>query len=102
MVIFGTLRQWPAQRFRLTLQAVFFPISLTVAGLHAWNKLWTPLVINGFFAAIPFLFVAALVGREINKRIEGARYSRFIACLLLVIGAVLIGTIVRDALGSAS
>ena len=101
MVIFGTLRQWPAQRFRITLQAVFFPVSLTVAGLHSANKLWTPLVVKSFLVAIPFLIVAAVVGREINKRIEGARFSRLIAYLLLVIGALLIGTIVRDGLGSA-
>ena len=98
MVIFGTLRQWPAQRFRVTLQTVFFPISLTVAGLHFRNDLWTPLVVNSFFAALPLLVVAAFAGREINKRIEGARFARFIAYLLLLIGAVLIGTIVRDAL----
>ncbi|MEO8499215.1 MAG: sulfite exporter TauE/SafE family protein [Planctomycetota bacterium] len=100
LVIFGTLRQWPAERFRITLQAVFFPISLTVAGLHSANKLWTPLVINSFLAAIPFLIVAAIIGREVNKRIEGARFARLIAYLLLVIGAVLIGTIVREAIGN--
>jgi len=102
MVIFGALRQWPAQRFRITLQAVFFPVSITVAGLHSANKLWTPLVVTSFLVALPFLIVAAFVGREINQRIEGGRFSRYIAYLLLVIGAVLIGTIVRDALGSGT
>jgi uncharacterized protein len=98
MVIFGTLRQWPAQQFRLTLQAVFFPTSLLVAGFHSANNLWTPLVLNSFLVAFPFLLLAAFVGREINKRIEGARFSRYIFFLLLVIGAVLIGTIIKDAM----
>lgn len=102
LVIFGTLRHWPAQRFRLTLQAVFFPISLVVASLHFRNQLWTPLVIKSVFAAIPFLIAAAFIGREFNKRMEGARFARLIAYLLLVIGAVLIVTIVRDSLGSGS
>jgi uncharacterized protein len=100
MVIFGSLRQWPAQRFRITLQAVFFPVSLAVAALHSANKLWTPLVVTSVWIAIPFLILAAFVGREFNKRIEGARFSRLIAYLLLVIGTVLIGTIVRDAVGN--
>ncbi|MCA9143524.1 MAG: sulfite exporter TauE/SafE family protein [Planctomycetaceae bacterium] len=97
MVIFGTLRHWPPQRFRITLQAVFFPTSLVVAGFHSANKLWTPLVVKSFIVAIPFLVLAAFVGREINRRFEGAKFSRYIFYLLLVIGAVLIGTIVRDA-----
>jgi uncharacterized membrane protein YfcA len=97
MVIFGTLRQWPAQRFRITLQTVFFPTSLVVAGFHSANKLWTPLVIKSFLIALPFLVLAAVVGREINKRIEGARFSRCIFYLLLLIGVVLVGTVIRDA-----
>jgi hypothetical protein len=99
MVIFGTLRQWPAQRFRITLQAVFFPTSLVVAGFHSANNLWTPLVVKSFLVAVPFLVLAAVAGREINKRIEGPRFSRCIFFLLLVIGAVLIGTVVNDAVG---
>jgi hypothetical protein len=102
MVVFGILRQWPAQRFRITLQAVFLPASLFVAGFHSANKLWTPLVVKSFLIAIPFLVLGAFVGREINKRIEGARFSRCIFYLLLVIGAVLISTIVRDALRNVS
>jgi hypothetical protein len=102
MVIFGTLRQWPAQRFRITLQTVFFPTSLVVAGFHSANKLWTPLVVTSFLVAVPFLVLGAFVGREINKRIEGARFSRCIFYLLLVIGTVLIGTVVRDTLQHAS
>ncbi len=98
MVIFGTLRQWPAQRFRLTMQAVFLPTSLVVAGLHSVNKFWTPIVINSFLFALPLLVVAAYVGREVNKRIEGARFSRYIFYLLLVIGVVLITSIARDAM----
>jgi len=102
MVIFGTLRQWPAQRFRVTLQAVFFPASLVVAGFHSANNLWTPLVVKSFLVAFPFLILAAVTGRELNKRIEGARFSKYISCVLLVIGAVLVGTIVRDAIVSSS
>jgi uncharacterized membrane protein YfcA len=81
------------------LQAVFFPTSLVVAGFHSANQLWTPLVIKSFLIALPFLVLAAVLGREINKRIEGARFSRCIFYLLLVIGAVLVGTVLRDAFG---
>ena len=51
--------------------------------------------------AVPFLILAAVTGREINKRIEGARFSRYIAYLLLLIGAVLIATILRDVVSNA-
>ena len=102
LVIFGSLRQWSAQRFRITLQAVSFPTSLAIAGLHSSNGLWTPLVVQSFVVVIPFLIVAAFLGGEINKRIEGPRFSRYISCLLLVLGTVLIATIVRDALRNGS
>lgn len=98
MVIFGTLRQWSAQRFRVTLQAVFLPTSLAVAAFHSANKLWTPVVIESFLYSIPGLIIAAIAGREINKRIEGERFSRYIFFLLIVIGIVLISTIINDAI----
>jgi uncharacterized membrane protein YfcA len=100
LVIFGSLRQWPAERFRITMQAVSFPTSIVVAGLHSSKGLWTPWVVQSFLVALPFLIVAVWLGREINKRIDDRRFSRYVSCLLLVIGTVLIGTIVRDALGT--
>ncbi len=102
MVIFGTLRQWPAQRFRLTLQAVFFPASLVVAGFHSANNLWTPVVVKGFLFAVPLLIIGAFIGREINRRIDEDKFARYIYYLLLVIGGVLVGTIINDAFGSSS
>lgn len=102
LVIYGTWKQWPAQRFRMTLQAVFLPVSLTVIGFHYANGLWTPTVWACVVSSLPGIVVASLVGRQLNKRMNAARFSRYVCLLLLVIGGVLLYSLISDYVGGGA
>lgn len=102
LVIFGTLRDWGARRFRATLPAVFLPIGLIVAVTHASHGLWKPpIVFRCLLVGLPGLAIAALLGRELNRRLAGPRFARYVCILLLVIGAMLVINIARDAIMAA-
>jgi uncharacterized membrane protein YfcA len=90
LVIYGSLRGWSPQHFRATLQAYFLPASL--AGLWGYRLagLWTPTVNRYFLLSLPFVIVATLLGRAINR---GMNHGRFLRCVhggLIAVGIVLL------------
>ena len=102
LVIFGTLRHWDPTRFRTTLQTVFLPTSLAVVASHARVGFWNEQVFQCFLVSLPFIFIAAIVGRMICSRLETRRFSRAVFFLLLVIGGMLIVNVAGDLLLPAS
>ncbi|HVW24999.1 MAG TPA: sulfite exporter TauE/SafE family protein [Polyangiaceae bacterium] len=77
LVVYGSLRRWPAERFRATLQAYFLPASvLGMAGYFAAG-LWVPLVTRYYLVSLPGTFVAIAIGRALNHRLHGARFLRW-------------------------
>ncbi len=90
LVIYGSLRRWPAQQFRATLQAYFLPASL--AGLCGYwlAGLWVPAVTRYYLLSLPFVIPAVLVGRLANRRMRGEAFLRFVYLGLGGIGALLV------------
>src|SRR5690348_6521678 len=90
LVIYGTLRRWSPAHFRATLQGYFLPASL--GGLCGYwiAGLWTPAV-NGFYVrSLPFVIVATLLGRTLNRRFHPSRFLLYIHAALIAIGALLL------------
>jgi hypothetical protein len=90
LAIYGSLRRWSPENFRATLQAYFLPAS--VAGMAGYwvAGLWTPSVNHFYFASLPGVLIAIVVGRAINRRILARRFTFYIHLFLTVIGAVLL------------
>lgn len=90
LVIYGTLRGWPPQHFRATLQAYFLPASL--AGLWGYRLagLWTPTVNRYYLLSLPFVIVATLMGRAINRCLNHRRFLRCLHGGLIAVGIVLL------------
>lgn len=90
LVIYGVLRRWPAQEFRATLQAYFFPAS-ALAMIGFWYAgLWVPTVTRDYLLSLPVMIPAVLLGRAINHRLHGDRFLRIVYAGLICIGAVLV------------
>ena len=101
LVIFGTLRGWGAQRFRSTLQAVFLPASLFVGLIHLQLGLWTKQVLLGYLPyCLPAMVLAAALGHWFNSRFDSRRFSRYVFCLLLAAGGMLVISVVRSVLST--
>ncbi|MAG93191.1 MAG: permease [Planctomycetaceae bacterium] len=86
LVIYGMLRRWPAARFRATLQGYFLPVGCFVLIGHAFAGFVTPTVLQHYVWSLPLVLVAVLIGRELNRRFEVARFERLIRALLLAVG----------------
>lgn len=90
LVIYGSLRGWSPQHFRATLQGYFLPASL--AGLWGYHiaGLWTWTVSRYYLLSLPLIIVSTLIGRAINKRMEHARFIRWVHRALICTAGVLL------------
>jgi hypothetical protein len=96
LVIYGSMRRWSAQHFRATLQAYFLPASLLGMAGYWLSGLWVPAVTRYFLLSLPVVIPAVLLGREVNHRLSGDSFLRYVYAGLGVIGAVLMAQVVTD------
>jgi uncharacterized membrane protein YfcA len=89
VVIYGTARQWPPERFRANLQGYFLPSNLVIIASHGLGGLWTPAVGRTFLAALPVLALALGMGRLLNRRLAPGHFDRWINGLLLGVALLL-------------
>ena len=89
VVIYGTLRRWPPEKFRATLQGCFVLTGLMIVAGHGIAELWTPLVLKLYLVALPAILVAVYLGEKLNRRIPREKFSRLVYVFLVVIGVLL-------------
>jgi uncharacterized membrane protein YfcA len=90
LVIYGTLRNWSAERFRATLQGYFLPVSLFTFVAQVAGGLWSQAVLWYFVASLPVVALAFLVGRHLSRCLKPSSFVRAVHVLLLAIGTVLL------------
>ena len=90
LAIYGALRGWSPQHFRATLQGYFLPASLMGLAGYVVAGLWNAAITRYFLFSLPAVLVAILLGREINRRMTGHSFFRFVYVGLIIIGIVLI------------
>lgn len=89
LAIYGALRGWSPQHFRATLQGYFLPASLA-SMIGFWlTGLWTPLVTYYYLVSLPGVIAAILLGRIVNRRMEGHAFLLYIYIGLIVVGSML-------------
>ena len=90
LVIYGTLRRWPPDRFRATLQGYFLPASL-LGMIGYWAAgLWTPTVTRYYLLSLPAVLLAIPLGRMINRYLDRDRFIVYVHAGLLISGAGLV------------
>lgn len=90
VVIYGTLRRWPPEQFRATLQGFFLTSGTAILVAHGAAGLWTRTVLLSYLWALPIVVVTVLIGSRFSKRFESERFRRYIYGLLLVLGLCLV------------
>lgn len=96
LVVYGSLRGWSPQHFRATLQGYFLPASVLVMGGYWMAGLWTAEVTDYFVVSLPVVLVAIVVGRVVNRRLDGPRFLTYIHASLIVIGVALLTQAILD------
>ncbi len=95
LVIYGSLRRWPPQQFRATLQAYFLPASLLGMAGYWLAGLWVPAVTRYYLFSLPAAVPAIFLGRVVNRRLRGEVFLRYVYAGLGGIGALLLFQAVR-------
>jgi len=90
LVVFGTLRHWQPERFRTTLQTVFFTSSIAIGIGHASTGMWTQQTFLQCAACLPILWLAGISGKWFTQRISPASFVRWVYVALVVLGASLL------------
>lgn len=96
LVVYGSLRGWSPQHFRATLQGYFLPASLLVMGGYWLAGLWTAEVTGYFVVSLPVVLAAIVMGRVINRRLDGPRFLKYVHTGLIVIGVALLTQAILD------
>jgi len=89
IVIYGTIRRWPPDRFRANLQGYFFPSNVIIIAGHGIGGLWTPSVGWYFLLSLPLLVLSIWIGNRLNRTIPQGHFDRYIHILLVMVGALL-------------
>ena len=95
LVLYGSLRRWPPQRFRATLQAYFLPASLLGMTGYWRAGLWGHAVSHDYLLALPAMAPAVFLGRWMNHRLPAALFLRYVYLGLAIIGVLLLVQSVR-------
>lgn len=90
MIIYGAVRRWPPEQFRVTLQSFFLPVSALILIGHATAGLWTAQVLRLYLLAWPVMLIAFWLGSRWNERIDAAHFGRLLYSVLVVLGVVLL------------
>ncbi|NQV26071.1 MAG: sulfite exporter TauE/SafE family protein [Rhodopirellula sp.] len=97
LVIFGTLRQWPAERFRANLQSYFLLGGTTVLAMHISRGAVNSDVLRLTAMCLPLTIVASLCGQRLTRSVSTEQFIRVAHVCLLLIGTLLLVTVAVDA-----
>jgi uncharacterized membrane protein YfcA len=86
IVIYGTLRRWDPEQFRLTLQSYFFFANFLILAGHAVSGLWTVQVWSLVVLSLPAVALSIWLGGLVNRRIKPALFEKLVFALLLILG----------------
>ena len=89
VVVYGTLRGWSPDSFRMTLQAYFLSTGGMILISHGLAELWTPTVLRLYVYALPIIMLAIFLGGRASKVLSGERFNRIIYASLVVMGVLL-------------
>lgn len=88
VIIYGTMRRWPPDTFRATLQGFFLVNSLMIVTSHGLAGLWTRTVWEIVLWSLPALLLGIVSGIVVQRRIPDASFGRLVYALLVALGVV--------------
>ena len=90
VLVYGAMRRWPPDQFRVTLQGFFLPVSILILIGHASAGLWTTQVLQLFAMSIPIMMLAFWAGGQLSEKLPTHQFERLVYVGLVVIGITLL------------
>ncbi|HXI69281.1 MAG TPA: sulfite exporter TauE/SafE family protein [Verrucomicrobiae bacterium] len=89
LAVYGTMRRWPPQHFRATLQGYFLPASILGMAGYLWKGLWDRELTRYYLLSLPMTLPAIWPGRMANHRLPQENFRNYVFGGLIVIGLIL-------------
>ena len=90
VAVYGTMRRWPPDRFRGTLQAHFVVSSVLVVAGQGIGGLWSREVVGLLAVGLPGVLLAVPLGRLLHRRVAPGRFVAYVYGLISVLGVLLL------------
>lgn len=90
VLIYGAVRRWPPEQFRVTLQGFFLPVSVLILIGHAGAGLWTRQVLLLYALAWPVMLLAFGLGNHFAQRTDPKSLGRLLYGALIGLGVALL------------
>jgi len=90
VIMLLSAQNWPAQKFRSTLQSYFFFVGISVVAGHIAFGNITGEVVWYFLYGLPFIILAFFVGEYLFGKIKSEKFYNWVYLLLLLIGVGLV------------
>ena len=90
IVLMGTLRQWPMNGFRASMQLLSLPLAIMILVGHGIGGFWTMTVLELFLYSLPAVFLGIWLGGKINRNLSPEKYKKYIYVSLVILGFLLV------------
>ena len=90
IVIYGTMRKWPPESFRATMQSYFLVTGVLIIAAHGTAGLITGEVMRYFLMSLPAAALAVFCGNRLNRKIPRGKFDRYVHLGLIGIGIMLL------------
>lgn len=90
VLIYGAVRRWSPEQFRVTMQGFFLPVSGLILIGHASAGLWTREVLQLYALAWPIMLVAFWLGNRFARQVDPLVLRRLLYGALIVLGVALL------------
>ena len=89
VIVYGILRRWLPEEFRVTLLGYFLPNSLLVILGYYFSGFMTSSVIHLYVYSLPAVITAVIIGNLANRSIPKEKFVKFVHVLLILLGMLL-------------
>lgn len=90
IIIYGTLRKWSPDYYRINLQGYFLVTNCLIVASHGIAGLWTWQIIHAYFYALPGVIFGIFLGNRLSKSMSARVFEKVIYGLLFLIGVVFV------------
>ena len=98
LVIYGTLRRWPARQLRAMLQAYCLIGSIWIVCNHSVYGLLTRKIIVQFSIAAPLIVVATMLGQRATENLPREKFTKWMHVVLLLTASLLLASCTKQTL----
>jgi uncharacterized membrane protein YfcA len=83
VIVYGSLRQWPKEKFRAELQALFFVNAVLVVASHTLAHHVTAEVLSHALYTLPALLLGVLASSRIDRKLDRRHFRALVTVLVL-------------------